>query len=101
MVLLLSFSTCCLGQLKVDSPPVTKILIDSQTYVMASGKSSFRIITSNDTIARRFMGNMEDCMDRVSYIIKTDRNGKYWERSFYFKNSYWNIVALFIQNGYK
>ena len=107
MALLLSLSVMACGQtiqtgVKVNAPPVQKTLILDETWIVASGKSSFRIITSNDSVAHKFMAKFENSgMDRFTYVKKNDRKGDYWERSFYFKNECWNIVTLFINNKLK
>lgn len=98
MALLLSLSVVAYTQ-KIDSPPVSKVLVADETWIIASGKTSFRIITSNDTISHRLMAKFENNgMDRFTYVKKSDRHGVYWERSFYFKNECWSMVTLFINN---
>ena len=87
---------------RITQPPTEKILVADETEVVASGKTGFRIITSNDTIAHKLMSKFEtNGMTKFTYVQKSDRHGKYWERSFYFKNDSWNAVALFISNGFK
>lgn len=87
---------------KITQPPTEKILVADETEVIASGKTSFRIITSNDSIAHKLMRRFEnDGMTRFTYTPKKDRHGKYWERTFYFKNESWNIVADYINKHCK
>jgi len=83
---------------KVTGPPTEKTLIADETWIVASGKSAFRVITSNDNIAYKIRSTFEQSGDitRFTYVQKSDRKGKYWERSFYFKNKKWNDIVLFI-----
>lgn len=82
---------------KLTGPPTEKILVADETWVISSGKASFRIITSNDTISKRLMQKFENNgMTKFTYTQKKDRRGGYWERAFYFKNDKWNDVAAFV-----
>lgn len=101
MVCLLSLSTLCMAQIKISSPPSEKQLVANETWIVASGRGSFRVITSNDSIAHAFMGRVEQQMSKFTYIQKKDRHGYYWERCFYFKNEYWDSVVLFINNKFR
>ena len=96
----LIFMTLCLSS--VAQTAAQKKLIEDETWIADSGKSSFRIITSNDSIAfylrRKFENNG---ITKFTYVQKKDRHGYYWERSFYFRNEDRNRVLLFIRNGFK
>jgi len=82
---------------KITSPPTEKILIMDETWVVASGKTSFRIITSNEVISHQIMSRFEkNGMTKFTYTMKKDRKGPYWERSFYFKNDKWNTIVDFV-----
>ena len=97
ILMLLFISVACYAQ-----PPSQKTLVEDETWVVASGKSSFRVITSNDSIAHWFMKKYEKKgIVRFTYVQKRDRKGLYWERSFYFKNEEWNNVVEFIKAGFK
>ena len=79
-----------------------KKLIQDETWIVNSGKSSFRIITSNDSIAHYLRRKFEhNGITKFVYLQKKDRHGYYWERSFYFRNEDRDRVILFIQNGFK
>jgi len=87
---------------KINYPPVNKVLVAKETWIIASGKTSFRIITSDDSVAHKLVRKFEgNGMTKASYIQKEDRLGYYWERSFYFKNDSWNMVTLFINNKFR
>ena len=96
----LTFSYAQVATSKISGPPTEKTLIADETWIVASGKSAFRVITSNDTIAYKVRSKFEQSGDitRFTYVQKTDRLGKYWERSFYFKNEKWNDIVLFINS---
>lgn len=82
--------------------PEKKTLVADETWVVPSGAASFRVITSNDSVAHWMMKKFEeDGLKRVSYLRKEDRKGKYWERSFYFSNKEWDKVKEFIKNCFK
>lgn len=86
-------------QVVVAQPPQTKLLIAQETWVIASGASSFRVITASDSLSHWIMAKYEDSLIvRVSYVQKEDRKGKYWERSFYFKNEDYKEIITFIRN---
>lgn len=91
---------CISVNAQVTNPPSEKTLIANETWIVASGKSAFRVITSNDTIAYKIRSKFEESGDitRFTYVQKSDRKGRYWERSFYFKNEMWNSIVLFINN---
>ena len=99
MIFLMSISMICSSQ-RLMTPPLEKTLVADETWIVMSGKTSFRVITSNDTIAHRIMKRMENRMTKFTYVQKRDRMGNYWERSFYFKNDEWNYVVLFINNDF-
>lgn len=101
-MLLVIMTACSHAQVKVSAPPTEKVLVADETEVIASGKTEFRIITSNDSISHYLMRKFENNgMTKFTYVQKSDRHGKYWERSFYFKNESWNAVVLFINNNFK
>lgn len=108
--LLLSVASCSNAQrpapvgttIRITAPPTEKVLVADETQIVASGKTGFRIITSNDSISHWLMRKFEtDGMTKFTYVQKKDRHGSYWERSFYFKNESWNSVILFINNRFR
>jgi len=83
--------------IRITAPPTEKTLVADETEIVASGKTGFRIITSNDTIAKLLMQKFENNgMTRFTYDKKKDRHGSYWQRSFYFKNESWNDVITYV-----
>ena len=99
MALLLSLSVGVSAQVKITAPPEKMVEIGKQTEVVASGEKKFRIITSNDSVAYWVRSKFEhDLITRMTYDRKKDRNGAYWERSFYFNNEDWNSVVAYL-NG--
>lgn len=66
--------------------PSTKTLVADETWVVASGTASFRVICCNDSITKRVLTQR---FQRVTAARKQDRHGYYWEYSFYFLNSEW------------
>lgn len=76
-------------------------LVADETWFVKSGTSGFRIVSSNDTISKKMMEKFTPVMTKITHILKKDRKGPYWERSFYFKNTEYNTVVLFINNGFK
>jgi hypothetical protein len=103
VILMVMMTACTDAQVgRVSSPPSQKELVADETWIVASGKSGFRLISSNDSIShwirRKFEG---DGITKFTYVLKKDRHGQYWERSFYFKNEDWNKVVLFINNRFK
>lgn len=105
LIMLLSISLSCQGQttkVSVTNPPSEKVLIADETWIVASGKSGFRLIISNDFIAKQVLTKFEGKgITKFTYTQKKDRNGYYWERSYYFKNESWNLVTLFVKNGFR
>jgi hypothetical protein len=103
LIALIAMTACTNAQVgKLNAPPPQKELVADETWIVASGKSSFRVICSNDSIShwirRKFENNG---ITKFTYVLKKDRKGQYWERSFYFKNEEWNMVVLFINNRFK
>lgn len=92
LVLLLFLSVTVFSQ-----PPEEKKLILDETWIQASGKNSFRIITSNDQISSKILVGLTDSISRITTMPKKDRMGKYWEKTYYFKNTSWNYVLAFIK----
>jgi len=78
-----------------------RALIADETWLASSGSSSFRIITSNDTISKMISGKFISIVTKYTYVMKKDRKGKYWERSYYFNNSDYNTVIIYIKNDFK
>lgn len=111
LILVIGVSSCGNSQVpkfmgnktvQIECPPSQKVLIADETEVVASGKTSFRIITSNDSIAHFIMRKFENNgMTKFTYTPKKDRHGRYWERTFYFKNEMWDEVANFINTKCK
>lgn len=77
--------------------PIKKTLVADETWVVVSGKSAFRVITTNDDIYEQITKEFRNKMYRITSDLKEDRTGKYWETSLYFKNEWWNDVVLFIK----
>lgn len=111
VVMLLSTIACTNAQtkpavtgtgVKITAPPAEKTLVADETEVIASGKSSFRIISSNATISQKIKDKFGSShITRINQTKKHDRGGDYWEISFYFKNESWNEVANFINTNCK
>lgn len=101
MALLLSLSIGVYSQatMPVGSPPTEKTLIGEQTWVVKSGESRFRFITSHDSVAYWIRSKFEkdNTIQSFTYTQKKDRKGTYWERSFYFKNEEWDRVVEYLK----
>jgi hypothetical protein len=83
----------------LNSPPTERVLVADETEIIASGKSGFRIICSNDSISAKLIRIFQNNgITKLTRTLKKDRRGSYWERSFYFKNESWNNVCVFINN---
>lgn len=76
--------------------PEKKTLVADETWAIKSGKTSFRIITCNDEIAKMIM-NVQG-ITKYTSSQKSDRNGYYWEKSYYFNNSSWNTIVKLFNN---
>ena len=99
MALLLGLSVGVSAQVKITAPPEKKVEIGRQTEVVASGEKRFRIITSNDSVAYWIRSKFEhELITRMTYDRKKDRNGTYWERSFYFNNEDWDTIVLYLNS---
>ncbi len=110
LLITVSLFACSNGQspnvtgtgVRITAPPTEKTLVADETWIVASGKSSFRVICSNDKISQMLMQKFEhDGMTKFVYTKKKDRGGQYWECTFYFKNESWNKVAEFISTKCK
>lgn len=91
---------CVLGMVAYAQTKDWKLVAD-ETWFVKSGATGFRIVSSNDTISKRMITKFSMVMTKMTHVAKRDRHGPYWERSFYFKNDEYNIVVLFINNGFK
>jgi hypothetical protein len=77
--------------------PEKRKLVADGTWIMASGKEMFRIITTNDSISNMIVRKFWiGYIHRYTNSKKKDRFGEYYERSFYFKNTSWNELVAFI-----
>lgn len=77
-------------------PPATKMLVSKQTWVVKSTPTTFRVITSNDSVANKIV--FLEGITRFTYLRLEDRYGVYWERSFYFDNKWWNNIVRWIDS---
>lgn len=93
LTVILVFCACLSSNAQI---PPTKTLVYPQTWVQPSGKGQFRIITNNDSIAHKITFVIG--VIRYTAAQRQDRNGYYWERSFYFQNYNWNNVVRFIDS---
>ena len=75
--------------------PMQKTLVADETWVMASGQSAFRVITTNDSISQVF--RKTEGVTKVTAYKKEDRHGQYWEISYYFKDRSWNSIVAIIK----
>lgn len=82
--------------------PENKTLVADETWIMASGKSSFRIICVNENLQSLIFTRWRKELTRYSGYPKTDKTGeRYEEVSYYFKNEKYVDVMAFIKRGFK
>jgi hypothetical protein len=93
LTIILVFCACLSTKAQI---PRQKTLIYPETWIMASGNSQFRVITSNDSISRSVV-YLEGII-KFTYLQKEDRHGIYWERSYYFQNKSWNTVVKWVDS---
>ena len=77
--------------------PTSKTLVADETWIVNSGNSSFRFITSNENIYHALLKEMQYHAYKVVSSLKQDRKGRYWEYTFYFKNEVWNDIDSFVK----
>ncbi len=78
--------------------PKDGVLVADETYFVKSGKTGFRIVTSNDSISYKLIAQFANTgkAHKITHDVREDRFGKYWSRSFYFKNDYYDEVVIFV-----
>ena len=74
----------------------TKILVADETQLTMSA-STFKIITSNDSIAGLLEKEFRGRIDGISMTQKKDRYGGYWQYTFTFSNDYYMDMVAFIK----
>lgn len=83
----------------IGGPPAEKTLVGKSTWVVKSGESKFRIITAHDSMAYWMRSKFEfsNLKPRIVIDPKECIHGRYFERSFYFKNDDWDEVIGYIK----
>ncbi len=79
---------------------IEKEQLAPNTTIVASGESTFRVITSNPELSTLLMKEDQDFLTRISIVPKEDRLGWYYEYSIYYSNKYYQNIRLKIINQF-